>query len=217
MNKKDVYLCVQAGVHMLGFVVDYPVPVPWNLSATEARELIWQVPPFVSTCIVTGGPVEKILQLVQETCPNVVQLHHKETLQEVKEIAAQLKTRGIKTIKALRIDSRGSCDFEITDPALAARALAQTGAAAIIVDAYTASMPGGTGVTVDLSTFLTIQKESTVPVVLAGGLNPTNIAQIISETKPYAVDTLTGVEESPGRKNPEKIVSFMQGVQALFP
>ncbi len=213
MNLKDIDMCVQAGVHMLGFVVDYPEPVPWNLSTAEARELIRQVPPFVSTCVVTGGSVEKVLQLANEVCPNVVQLHHKETLQEIKEIADQLILRGIKTIKALRIDGQGKCDFEIADPAAAARALAKTGVAAILVDAYTTSMPGGTGVTVDLSTFRTIQQESAVPVILAGGLSPTNILQIIRETKPYAVDTLTGVEVSAGYKERKKINSFMQGVQ----
>ncbi|MDD2402203.1 MAG: phosphoribosylanthranilate isomerase, partial [Clostridia bacterium] len=54
MKRKDVNSCVQAGVHMVGFVVNYPVPVPWNLTMVEAKKLIYQVPPFVSTCVVTG-------------------------------------------------------------------------------------------------------------------------------------------------------------------
>lgn len=213
MNRKDINLCVQAGVNMVGFVVDYPVPVPWNLTTVEARELIHHVPPFVSTCAVTGGSVGKVMELVNETCPNVVQLHYKETLQEIKELAYQLKLRGIKTIKALRIDGNGNCDFEISDPAKAARELAKTGVSAILVDSYTTAMPGGTGVTVDLSTFRTIQQESSSPVILAGGLSPTNILPLIQETHPYAVDVLTGVEERPGHKDPEKIDRFMQSVQ----
>ena len=48
---------------MLGFVVDYPVPVPWNLSTDEARNLIQCVTPFVSTCMVTGGSVEKVVDI----------------------------------------------------------------------------------------------------------------------------------------------------------
>ena len=215
MNWEDVNLCVQAGVHMLGFVVDYPIPVPWNLTTAKAKELIQQAPPFVSTCVVTGGPVEKVLDIVNETCPNVVQLHYKETLQEVKKLAHQLQLRGIKTIKALRIDGNGNCDFEITDPTMASRELAKTGVSAILVDSYTASRPGGTGVTVDLSTFRTIQLESSLPVILAGGLSPTNILTLIHETHPYAVDVLTGVEERPGHKDREKIYRFMQSVQSV--
>jgi len=215
MNRQDINLCVRAGVHMLGFVVDYPIPVPWNLTPAKARELIEKVPPFVGTCIVTGGSCEKVLTLVNKTCPNVVQLHHQETLDEVKEIARQLKIQGIKTIKALRIDSNGNCDFEISDPAMAARALAKTGIAAILVDSYTNSMPGGTGVTVDLATFRTIQQESSLPAILAGGLNSTNILPVIQKIHPFAVDVLTGVENRPGEKDPEKIERFMQNIQSV--
>jgi len=215
MNSKDVNLCVQAGVHMVGFVVDYPIPVPWTLTMTEAKELIDQVPLFVSTCVVTGGSVEKILALVNETCPNVVQLHYKETLQEVKELAQQLKLRGIKTIKALRIDDNGICDFEITDPIMAARELAETEVSAILVDSYTTSKPGGTGLMVDLPTFQIIKQESSLPVILAGGLNPTNILPIIYGTRPYGVDVLTGVEDRPGCKNQGKIDKLMQSIQSL--
>lgn len=210
MNHDDVSLCVKAGVHMIGFVVEYPMPVPWNLTKDEARELIKKVPPFVSTCVVTGGSVEKVLDIVNKTCPNVVQLHYKEKLEDITEIVGQLQSKGIKTIKALRIDGNGNCDFEIKDPVEATRELCKTGISAILVDSYTESMPGGTGVMVNLSAFQTIQKESSLPVILAGGLNPTNIVSLIREVHPFAVDVLTGVEERPGRKDPEKIALFME-------
>jgi phosphoribosylanthranilate isomerase len=212
MNKKDIEVCVQAGVHTLGFVVDYPVPVPWNITKTAARELINGVVPFVSTCVVTGGTVEKVIDVVNSTCPNVVQLHYKETLQEVKEMVDRLKPRGVKVIKALRIGADGNCDFEINDPAMAARELASTGVSAVLVDSYTSSMPGGTGVTVDLSVFTAVKKESSLPVILAGGLNPGNIHSIIRKANPYAVDVLTGVEERPGYKDKEKIRRLMESI-----
>jgi phosphoribosylanthranilate isomerase len=214
MDRRDVDFCVKAGVHMLGFVVEYPVHVPWNLTVSAAGELVEKVPPFVSTCIVTGGEVGKILDIVRETCPDVVQLHYKETLSEVNEISQKLKLLGVKVIKALRMDSKGNCDFEITDPCLAVKELSKTGISAILVDSYTASMPGGTGVVVDLSVFRKIQKESTLPVILAGGLNPDNILPIIDQIHPFAVDVLTGVEAKPGQKDPEKIVRFMRSVQS---
>lgn len=214
MNQNDVNVCVSAGVHMLGFVVDYPMPVTWNLTASKARELIHQVPPFVSTCIVTGGTVEKVIDLVNKTCPDVVQLHYKETLQEVRELAHRLKLMGIKTIKALRIDGEGNCDFEINNPITATRELTKTGISAILVDSYTQAMPGGTGVTVDLSTFRDIQQESSLPVILAGGLNPTNILHLMRKTHPYAVDVLTGVEGRNGNKDQKKIYRFIQQIYA---
>jgi len=212
MNSDDVDLCVQAGVHTVGFVVDFPETVPWNLTTAKARELIAKVPPFVSSCVVTGGTVDKVLAIAKATHPNIVQLHYKETLKEVDEIAHRLSLLGIKTIKALRIGSDGKCAFEVSDPVRAARALAETEVSALVVDSYTASRAGGTGIKVDVSTFKTIRQESALPVILAGGLNPTNVLHLIRQTNPYAVDVLTGVEESVGQKDPEKVYQFMQAL-----
>ncbi len=213
MNAYDVSLCVQAGAHMLGFVVDYPTPVPWNLTKDTAKELIQQVPPFISTCVVTGGAAEQVIETALETTPNVVQLHYKETLNDIREITTALRSYGIKTMKALRINGAGECDFEINDPVLAVRELCKTGISSIIVDSYTEDMPGGTGVRVDLSTFKRIQQESKLPVILAGGLNPANIHSLIQEAQPFAVDVLTGVEVKPGQKDGEKITAFIKKSQ----
>lgn len=215
MNEEDVNLCIRAGVHTVGFVVEFPVTVPWNLTIEKARKLISKVPPFVSSCVVTGGTVEKIMEIVKATRPDIVQLHHQESLEDVKELAQRLSPMGIKTVKALRIDSAGQCVFEISDPAGAIRALAETEVSAVLVDSFTAALPGGTGVAVDLSIFKTIQQETELPVILAGGLNPSNVLQYIQETNPYAVDVLTGVEERPGRKDPDKVYKFLQGIKAF--
>lgn len=215
MNKEDVQLCVEAGVHTVGFVVDYPVPTPWNLTRAQARQLIVNLPPFVSSVVVTGGTTASILAVAESTRPNVIQLHYRETLSEVRELAKELGRQGIQTIKALRIDRNGQCDFEISDPAAAARALAQTPIAALLVDSYSDSRPGGTGVQVDLSIFKAIRQETKLPLILAGGLNPANVLELVAEANPYAVDVLTGVEEKPGRKDPEKIIRFMQCIQKL--
>lgn len=212
MNERDIDICAGAGVHVLGFVVDYPVPVPWNLTPERASELIASVPPFIQTCVVTGGGVNKILDIAAVTRPNLVQLHYRESLGEIAEMARSLKLQGIKTIKALRINSDGRCDFEIPDPAIAAKALSESGISAILADSYTGTMPGGTGVAVELPTFRRIKKESSLPVILAGGLNPANIGNIVFEVQPYAVDILTGAEESPGRKDPDKISRLMAAV-----
>ena len=216
MNKEDVDLCVQAGVDAVGFVVDFPVPVPWNLSRLKARQLIDKVPPFVSTCVVTGGTVEQVLAVAKATRPNMIQLHYQETLAEVKEIAQRLSRMGIKTVKALRFDRDGNCDFEITEPPLAARALADTKISALLVDSYTTARPGGSGVTVELSVFTTIRQATDLPVILAGGLNPANILPMIQAGNPYAVDVLTGVEASSGCKDPALVSRFMQKIKSIY-
>lgn len=215
MNKEDIDLCVKAGVHALGLVVDYPEPVPWNLDRTEATRLIRQVPPLVSSTVVTGGPAKKVLEIARALHPDMVQLHYRETLLEVEELSRELRAWGIKTIKALRIDGEGNCAFEIPDPALAARALTRTKIAALLVDSYTPALAGGTGIRVDVETFDRIRGETDLPLILAGGLNAANITEVMQRIKPYAVDVLTGVEDRPGRKNPVQVFQFMQRVNSL--
>lgn len=212
MNEEDLNFCVQAGAHCAGFVVNYPEPVPWNLDIDRARKLVQKVPPFVSSCVVSGGPVESILNMARTVRPDMIQLHYQETLNETEVIAERLSLMGIKTIKALRINSQGQCVFEMADPAAAARALSNSKLSALVVDSYTAARAGGTGVAVDLNTFRIVKQESNLPVILAGGLNPDNIRQMIKETNPYAVDVLTGVEEYPGRKDRAKLLSFIQNI-----
>lgn len=215
MNKEDIDLCVKAGVHALGLVVEYPEPVPWNLSRAEAARLIRQVPPLVTSTVVTGGPAEKVMEIARALHPDMMQLHHRETLLEVEELSRELRGWGIRTIKALRIDEDGNCAFEISDPAAAARALTRTKIAALLVDSYTPALAGGTGIRVDVEAFTRIRGETDLPLILAGGLNPANITEVIQRIKPYAVDVLTGVEDRPGHKNPGRVFQFMQRVNAF--
>jgi phosphoribosylanthranilate isomerase len=212
MNGEDIEFCVRAGARYLGFVVDYPAAVPWNLNRMEALQLIKQVPPPVKTVVVTGGEIGKILAVAEALKPDMIQLHHEETLAQVEELAVRLNHMGIRAIKALCIGMDGKCLFEIPDPAAAARALNETLVSALLVDAHRASMPGGTGITVDLSIFKTVQKESELPVFLAGGLKPANVRSIIRKANPYAIDVLSGVEARPGKKDFQKVRQFMQSV-----
>jgi phosphoribosylanthranilate isomerase len=210
MNNKDTEICVNAGVHVVGFVTEYPVPVPWNLTREQTARLVEQVPPFVGTCVVTGGSVHKVMEIAKAVRPDIIQLHYRETLEEITAIAGCMKAMGIRTVKALRVDENGRCDFEIPDPAEAVKKLEETGISAIVADSYTSTMPGGTGIPIKLDTYRLIRAETSLPVILAGGINPSNVAGIIGDAAPYAVDVLTGVENKPGQKDAAKIDELMR-------
>ena len=212
MNERDISVCEDAGVHTMGFVVDYPEPVPWNLTQNEAYQLISKVPPYVCTCVVTGGSPDKVIETALNTRPSLVQLHYRETPDDINRIVMRLKTEGIKVIKALRIKYDGACDFGTGDPTEAARILSAAGVSGILVDSFTEDMPGGTGMAVDLASFLSVRDSSSVPVILAGGLNPGNIGGIIRTVRPFAVDVLSGVEKRSGLKDESKVREFMNEV-----
>jgi phosphoribosylanthranilate isomerase len=73
-------------------------------------------------------------------------------------------------------------------------------------------MRGGTGETFDWE--LVRARRSSIPLILSGGLRPDNVADAIAETRPFAVDTASGTEASPGVKDPAKVAAFVEAVQS---
>ena len=80
----------------------------------------------------------------------------------------------------------------------------------LLLDAYRAGVPGGTGESFD---WQRIPAQYCGQMILAGGLTPDNIAQAVTTVRPYAVDVSGGVEDSPGIKDAEKIQAFVAAVQ----
>src|SRR5690606_28614967 len=83
MSEADVKAAVRAGADSLGFVTEYPVPVPWNISRARTRQLAASAPPFVTTTAVVGGVVEEMVSIARAVRPHFLQLHGDETLEEI--------------------------------------------------------------------------------------------------------------------------------------
>jgi phosphoribosylanthranilate isomerase len=111
---------------------------------------------------------------------------------------------GCKVIKTARV--RSGADV---------RALAAFHTDYHLLDSYTAGVPGGTGEV--FAWDLVRAHRGRIPVILSGGLNPDNVADAIAAVRPYAVDVASGVELSPGRKDPVKLRAFAQAVKAAQP
>ncbi len=79
-----------------------------------------------------------------------------------------------------------------------------------LLDAHSLNSPGGTGESFDWA--LTKLHEGDPPLVLSGGLTPENVAEAIASTRPFAVDTASGTEAEPGRKDPAKLAAFFKAV-----
>ena len=84
-----------------------------------------------------------------------------------------------------------------------------------LIDARVPGMRGGTGQTVDVE--LVRARRSPIPLILAGGLNPDNVAGAAAAVHPFAVDTASGTEARPGVKDPEKLRAFAAAVASTAP
>lgn len=214
MTPEDVRICAGAGVDAVGFVTEYPVAVPWNISRETARELVAATPPFITTTAVVGGSVASILEIAETVRPNVLQLHGDESVADIQRICRTLSPRGVKVVKALRIDAEtGRANFSEADPLEAARLLARTGISGLAVDSKTAGRPAGTGVPLNWGVVARIPPLISVPLILAGGLTIQNVGAAIEQVRPYGVDIISGVESAPGVKDAALVAEFVRAVR----
>lgn len=89
-------------------------------------------------------------------------------------------------------------------------------ATAVLLDAYSPERYGGTGQQVDIELAKEVVKDSRIPVLLAGGLTPDNVGEIVRAVRPFGVDVSSGVEERPGVKDHVKIRDFIQAVHGAL-
>jgi len=215
MSRSDIAMAVAAGADSLGFVTEYPVPVPWNISRLESAELVAASPPFVTTTAVVGGTVQEIVAIALTVRPHFLQLHGDETLEEIQSVCESLAGTGIKVLKALRIDvNTGKAHFSVQDPLEACRTLARSGIAGLVVDSKTSARPAGTGVALDWSMIRQVSASIRLPLILAGGLTALNVSQAIALVRPYAVDVISGVEKEAGIKDEHLMQEFVRAVKA---
>ncbi|WP_261841106.1 phosphoribosylanthranilate isomerase [Aliamphritea ceti] len=189
---EDALLAIDAGADALGFV--FYAPSPRYVSPDVAAEIIRELPPFVTTvALFVDAPVAEIQSVITLTQIDLLQFHGKETADYCEQFSRPY-------FKALRM----SADLDVS-----ATAAEYSSARAILLDAYRKGVPGGTGESFD---WQRIPSDLSKPLILAGGLDESNIYRAITEVSPFAVDVSGGVERIKGRKSPEKINTFMSEV-----
>lgn len=186
---EDALQAVQAGADALGFV--FYGQSPRNLAPERAASIISELPPFVQA---VGLFVNADAGFVNDTADrcrlDLVQLHG----DEAPEYCEQIRRR---VIKAFRVRDSSSLapvrDYRV---------------AGILLDAYYPGAYGGTGLSFNWE--LAGSAKDFGPVILAGGLAPDNVREAVERVAPYAVDVSSGVESSPGKKDPDLVRKFIQ-------
>jgi len=196
-REEDARAAVSAGVDALGFNF-YPGSKRAISSETGAR-LCQILPPFVCKVGLFVNTSAEEVQRIMDTVPlDLLQFHGDETDDYCKQFNKQF-------MKAIRIDER------MTSAEVGKLITDFPSAAALLLDTFVSSEVGGTGKSFD---WRKVPSEQVKPLVVAGGLTVENVPEVIRMTKPYGVDLSGGVESQPGIKDAEKIIAFMQAVQA---
>ena len=200
-RKEDLDAAVEAGADAVGFVVGV-TSSPRNLSLTEASRLIRQVPPFVASVLVTAPRSIGDFAVYEKLNPDVMQVHGEDL--EIAE-SVRLKLPDTQLIWAVNAQLVNHLD---------AVAKAAKLFDAILVDSFADGRYGGTGVVHDWELSRRVkQAVHPQPLILAGGLNPENVAEALCIVEPYAVDVSSGVEKHPGIKSHQKIVEFIKNAK----
>jgi phosphoribosylanthranilate isomerase len=200
-RKEDLDAAAAAGADAVGFVVGV-ASSPRNLSLSEAERLIRQVPPFVKSVLVTVPRSIDAFETYEKLNPDAIQIHG-ENLHAAASV--RLKFPNIQLIGA--VNAQRAKDLNI---------IAKTSKLfdAILLDSFADGRYGGTGVVHDWK--LSKRFKQVIhpkPLILAGGLNPENVAEAVRTVQPYAVDVSSGVEQQPGIKSHKKIVEFIKNAK----
>ncbi len=194
---EDALLATELGADALGFVF-YPQS-PRYVPPEKVRRIIAKLPPYVTTVgVFVNETRENIAKIVEATGLDLIQLHG----DEPPEFCAYFLPR---VVKAFRI--RNAQDLERIDHY-------QGLVRAVLLDTFVPETPGGTGRIFDWRLALQA-KEKGLPVILAGGLRPENVAEAVAKVAPDGLDLSSGVESSPGRKDPQKLKALFAALSPL--
>lgn len=187
-NVNDALLAVNAGADALGFI--FYRKSPRYLTPEAARNIVEQLPPFIATVGVFVNEDKEVIQsTVEKAQLSLVQLHGDESPSDCIGLSRPV-------LKAIRVRDRKDV--------IAIKNYTVKG---FVLDAYIDGMWGGTGERLDWR----LAKEATQYgcVILAGGLTPVNVGEAVSQVQPFGVDVSSGVESTPGKKDPDKVRSFI--------
>ena len=193
-NLNDALACQKLGVSALGFVF---APSPRQVTTEQAAEITRYLSPLILKVGVFVDEDPFHIRAIMKACRlDLAQLHGGETPQDCRVLAGRV-------VKAFRAG--------LDQPSPEWQGVALRG---ILVDSYAADAYGGTGRVFDWKLVADYRKLG-FPLILAGGLNPDNIAAALRRVRPDGIDLSSGVEVKPGRKDPDKIARLMSTIKSL--
>lgn len=148
--------------------------------------------------VFVNAPLDELAALADRCSLSILQLHGDEGPAYCREAA---RRTGCRVMKAVRVRDAASVDHLRAFPT-----------DLHMLDAHVPGRPGGTGETFNWE--LAGRHRGPAPLVLSGGLRPDNVGEGIAVVRPWAVDSASGTEAAPGRKDTAKLTAFVRAVRA---
>jgi len=195
-NPSDAELAAELGAWAIGLIFHEPSPRAVDLDVAEGigaemRRRLEVVGVFVNE------PLDRVAEIAERCSLSILQLHGDEGPAYCREAA---RRTGAKVMKALRVhdraDMRRANSFH-TDYHL--------------LDTYVAGLRGGTGEAFPWE--IVDVHDRRTPVVLSGGISPENATEAIAAVHPFAIDSASGTEATPGRKDPAKVRALFRAAE----
>ena len=211
-NLDDAQLAAELGADAVGFVF---APSPRQVTAAEVARITPHLPEGLE-CVGVFPALEaqQIAGIAQECGLTTVQLHGGVNLELVRQLD-EIFNGQVKLIQTVH----WQVDADAASAAVVAQQLRQIDAdglvARVLIDAKVGPNLGGTGVSFDWDAArATLAEAGTgLKLIVAGGLRAENVADAIRRLNPWGVDVASGVEQSPGRKSPEKLAAFIRAAR----
>lgn len=195
-NLDDALMAVRFKADMIG--LNFYPQSPRFVDTARAKYIAGNMPNDTRTVgVFVNYAAEKVVEIASEVGLDMIQLHGDETqayIDRAKSIT------NLPILKAIRVQNGGTIAEFVVD--------------GVLLDAFSRGEYGGTGITFDWE--VAAEYKERYPVLfLAGGLSPENVAEAVRRVRPYAVDVASGVELAKGKKDPEKMESFIRNAKQV--
>lgn len=198
----DAELAVELGAWALGMI--FYEPSSRRCSLEQAQRICGALRRRAELCgVFVNASLGEIVRTADDLGLTLVQMHGDEGPSFCAEVARRTGARVIKAAQVADVgDVRDLERFHVDFHLLDSKSSKPAGA----------SLRGGTGETFDWT--LLVARRSHTPLILGGGLTPENVVEAIDRVRPFAVDTASGTEAAPGRKDPAKLRALFAAVDA---
>lgn len=208
MRLEDAVSAAAVGADAIGMI--FHPPARRNLSLDRARQIVDAVGPFVTAVgVFVDAPLATIADITAELGIRVVQLHGRETAEQVEAVGKL----GLTVLKAVRVDDTLGQQLDYWRKAMPSLRGILHG---IVLE--TADTAGGSGKANDWPRIAQHQAngdfDGLPPLIAAGGLDPDSVATVVRAIHPWAVDVSSGIETHVGVKTIEKMKAFVDAVQS---